>query len=546
MTEISVSRRKRIRQLHCDYPSERGDQHENSFNSLANNSRARENGGKAPGSDSESLSDVLTLGRRNERVRSLLTEAVTLLCKNSVFYRTELTIEGLLGVTVDSKEVFLVNINQKVNNNCSTGVSDHSDDDEGNGYKYHDPDKRLNQSSTGIQDRANRTSSPPRSKRFKPTMPHQTVVLDPKNQESLQHISTAVPITSVDWRDSIIDKQDADCVYDADVQFDPNECDLVVKSEPVYESDDNLDYAEHIYDGVSELTRNYGHSVNMNGRHTAGTSNVINSDYDIATEAPKSYSSNWNTSVDITGEGDLEDSVTLSDIDDEPYIASSAIFPIATTVPSRLAKTGIDTQMTSVANTQGIQTPAEQGMLLPTGGIEMNCSPTSEKYTEPNRMLLLWSAMQHTANSELSDGQTIKDENSTRMDVGNPFTDIRANLSSNGLAMNTDTCSPKLKCKICGKMIASRTAYSRHLKTHLGHYFTCSICQRPFNRKDNLKRHYAMLHQTPFVTQSTPNASNETTFGPTQNESVHCQNNETPLGSVQNEHVDCLNESHFG
>ena len=120
------------------------------------------------------------------------------------------------------------------------------------------------------------------------------------------------------------------------------------------------------------------------------------------------------------------------------------------------------------------------------------------------------------------------------------------NLSSNGLAMDTDSCIPKLRCKICGKMIASRTAYSRHLKTHLGHYFTCSICQRPFNRKDNLKRHYAMLHQTPFATQSTPNAGNETTFGPTQSESVHCQNNETSLGSVQNERVDCLNESHIG
>ena len=518
MTEISVSRMKRIRQMHCDYPSERGDQVENSINSPAS---SRENGGKgpAPGPASESLSDsdVLTPDRRNERVRSLLTEAVTLLCKNSVFYRTELTIEGLLGVTVDTKDVFLVNINQKVNNNCSTAVSDHSD--EGNGYMYHDAeaDRSLNQSSTGTQDRAH-------SKRFKQTT-HQTVVLKPKNQDSPQNVSTTVPVNSdsVEWPDSMIDRQDAH--YSVDAQFDSNECDLVVKSEPAYESDGNLDYTEHIYEGVSEHTRNYGHSVDTdsNGRRTAAPSeDVTNSDYDIGSEGPKLYSSEWNTSFDITGEGDLEESVTLSDIDDEPYITRSAIFPIATSLPSRLAKTGANTQITSVANTPGIQTPAQQGMMLATGGIEMNCSPASDKYSDPNRMLPSWSGMQRTTNGEFSDGQKVKHENSTLMDVGNPLTEIRGvlNMSSNGLAMDTETHSPKLRCKICGKMIASRTAYSRHLKTHLGHYFTCPICQRPFNRKDNLKRHYALLHQAPFGTHSTSNADNETTLGAAQNEMV--------------------------
>ena len=49
-----------------------------------------------------------------ERVQKLIKEAVTLLCKNSILYNSELTIEGLLGITIDANDVFLVNINESV------------------------------------------------------------------------------------------------------------------------------------------------------------------------------------------------------------------------------------------------------------------------------------------------------------------------------------------------------------------------------------------------------------------------------------------------
>ncbi len=47
-----------------------------------------------------------------DRVKALLTEAVTLLCKNSVTHRAEVEVEGLLGITVDKSDVFLVNLHQ--------------------------------------------------------------------------------------------------------------------------------------------------------------------------------------------------------------------------------------------------------------------------------------------------------------------------------------------------------------------------------------------------------------------------------------------------
>ena len=48
------------------------------------------------------------------RVKGLLTEAIRMLCKSSLPYKSELNIEGLLGITLDNNDVFLVNINESV------------------------------------------------------------------------------------------------------------------------------------------------------------------------------------------------------------------------------------------------------------------------------------------------------------------------------------------------------------------------------------------------------------------------------------------------
>ena len=48
-----------------------------------------------------------------ERVNNLLRDTVTLLCKNGLTYSDELRVEALIGITVDSNDVFLVHINEK-------------------------------------------------------------------------------------------------------------------------------------------------------------------------------------------------------------------------------------------------------------------------------------------------------------------------------------------------------------------------------------------------------------------------------------------------
>ncbi len=55
-----------------------------------------------------------------ERLRSLLTDTVTLLCRNGLQYSTELRVQGLLGITLDDKDVFLVQFNEKLGNLVSS------------------------------------------------------------------------------------------------------------------------------------------------------------------------------------------------------------------------------------------------------------------------------------------------------------------------------------------------------------------------------------------------------------------------------------------
>ena len=48
------------------------------------------------------------------RVKALLTETITLLCKNGLNYRSEFAIEALIGITLDKDDVFLISIKEKI------------------------------------------------------------------------------------------------------------------------------------------------------------------------------------------------------------------------------------------------------------------------------------------------------------------------------------------------------------------------------------------------------------------------------------------------
>ena len=49
----------------------------------------------------------------HHRVKNLLLDTVTLLCKNGLPYCHDLRVEGLIGITIDSSEVFIVHLNER-------------------------------------------------------------------------------------------------------------------------------------------------------------------------------------------------------------------------------------------------------------------------------------------------------------------------------------------------------------------------------------------------------------------------------------------------
>ena len=49
-----------------------------------------------------------------QRVKQLLTEAISSLCRNSLQFKEDVQVEGLLGITLDKRDIFLVSINETV------------------------------------------------------------------------------------------------------------------------------------------------------------------------------------------------------------------------------------------------------------------------------------------------------------------------------------------------------------------------------------------------------------------------------------------------
>jgi len=59
------------------------------------------------------------------RVRDLITQTITLMCKNGLEFSRDLRVEGLLAVTVDGKDVFVVHMDERVNDQPSYASGSH-------------------------------------------------------------------------------------------------------------------------------------------------------------------------------------------------------------------------------------------------------------------------------------------------------------------------------------------------------------------------------------------------------------------------------------
>lgn len=60
----------------------------------------------------------MILQAEQERIRLLLKETIPVLCKSGLSFQKEFCIEALVGITLDQKDVFLVNIKEIVKNDA--------------------------------------------------------------------------------------------------------------------------------------------------------------------------------------------------------------------------------------------------------------------------------------------------------------------------------------------------------------------------------------------------------------------------------------------
>ena len=98
-----------------------------------------------------------------ERVRNLLTDTVTLLCKNGLQYQTELRVQGVLGITLDNNEVFIVHINEKFGGDIGRAISIRNDEGDAaktllGGRKSHDTPIAVNSKTGAVVHRRRRRS----------------------------------------------------------------------------------------------------------------------------------------------------------------------------------------------------------------------------------------------------------------------------------------------------------------------------------------------------------------------------------------------------
>ena len=62
----------------------------------------------------------MTATEEQRRVKALLEETIVLLCKNGLDYKTQFTVEALIGITLDQKNVILINIKETIFNDSCT------------------------------------------------------------------------------------------------------------------------------------------------------------------------------------------------------------------------------------------------------------------------------------------------------------------------------------------------------------------------------------------------------------------------------------------
>ena len=74
-------------------------------------------------------SDEMVIKEEQERVRTLLSDTITLLCRNGLTFKSEFNISALIGITLDKDDVFLVDIRETIKNAAAEAEASDAESD---------------------------------------------------------------------------------------------------------------------------------------------------------------------------------------------------------------------------------------------------------------------------------------------------------------------------------------------------------------------------------------------------------------------------------
>ena len=170
------------------------------------------------------------------RIKALLTEAVTVLCKNALSFGCELNIEGLLGITLDKQDVFLVSINESFRKNFdSAELTEVASVEASQGAT---PTRKHGNCSSGETDKRANHRQPSSPLRIKQEYNEQPIILDSDLPQDLSRVKRPCREWSPGRK-----RPRSGAVYTArpvaspaDTSMDP--LDLIIKHERLSESED--------------------------------------------------------------------------------------------------------------------------------------------------------------------------------------------------------------------------------------------------------------------------------------------------------------------
>lgn len=126
-----------------------------------------------------------------ERVQILLSQTVMLLCKNGLRFEKELRVQGLLGITVDHDNVFIVHFNESLANTAAdNAVATFSVQDSGNTVEIVTSNAPFTEASVGKPSSTNEAAKP----RSPNTINHSRELSIDKNEPLLEDDITRVKV----------------------------------------------------------------------------------------------------------------------------------------------------------------------------------------------------------------------------------------------------------------------------------------------------------------------------------------------------------------